>query len=553
MGKKTNSKTAAAKQKDPSPASAGSVAAHSTSKRPRSTEDVRVGSKKVAPHATGGGDGGKEGDGPPQEEEEELVFEDPFGDEFDPEDVDAINAQQEEGGGDDDDDEAAAGTGSGGAMDVIPEGDADAAAEEPAPQETKVWRAGVDELEEGDELEYDSTAYHMYHSLRPEWPCLSFDVIRDSLGTNRSRYPHTVFAVAGTQADRADNNRLQVRTESCIAKLDALSQLSGIEDLSLPALKIFPKHSRDLQPDQPQHDLEYAGGVNRVRSMPQRPGVVATWSETSDVHVWDLEEQVSALAAKGAPRKSKVEPVFTFDGHMEEGFALDWSPTEEGRLVTGDCGNSVYLTQAIEGGWATDPVPFVGHVGSVEDLQWSPTEKTVFASASADKTVAVWDLRKKNGSMLSLKAHEEDVNVISWNRNVTYLLASGSDDGSFKIWDLRSFGSGEPVAQFRWHKGPITSIEWHPTDESMLAASGADNQLTVWDLSVEADDEAAAGGAGGAAAAGGGGLKDLPPQLLFIHQGQTDIKELHFHPQIPGVIMSTAADGFNVFKPATTV
>lgn len=76
----------------------------------------------------------------------------------------------------------------------------------------------------------------------------------------------------------------------------------------------------------------------------------------------------------------------------------------------------------------------------------------VFTSASADKTVAVWDLRRKNGSMLSLKAHEEDVNVISWNRNVTYLLASGSDDGSFKIWDLRAFRSGEPVAQFRWHK-----------------------------------------------------------------------------------------------------
>lgn len=100
-------------------------------------------------------------------------------------------------------------------------------------------------------------------------------------------------------------------------------------------------------------------------------------------------------------------------------------------------------------------------------------------------------------------------------------------------------------------QGPITSIEWHPTDESMLAASGADNQLTVWDLSVEADDEAAAGMAG--AAGGAGELKDLPPQLLFIHQGQTDIKELHFHPQIPGVIMSTAADGFNIFKPATTV
>lgn len=56
---------------------------------------------------------------------------------------------------------------------------------------------------------------------------------------------------------------------------------------------------------------------------------------------------------------------------------MDWSPTEEGRLVTGDCGNCVYVTRTAEGGWATDPVPFVGHMASVEDLQWSPTETTV--------------------------------------------------------------------------------------------------------------------------------------------------------------------------------
>ncbi len=42
-------------------------------------------------------------------------------------------------------------------------------------------------LQDGEELEYDSRAYKMLHRMNLEWPCLSFDIIRDSLGYQRTK------------------------------------------------------------------------------------------------------------------------------------------------------------------------------------------------------------------------------------------------------------------------------------------------------------------------------------------------------------------------------
>lgn len=113
-------------------------------------------------------------------------------------------------------------------------------------------------------------------------------------------------------------------------------------------------------------------------------------------------------------------------------------------------------------------------------------------------------------------------------------IFSGGDDGVLNIWDLRQFQTKTPIATFKHHTDHVTTLEWHPTHSTVLASGGADNQIALWDLSVEKDYESE--------------VNNLPPQLLFIHQGQTDIKELHWHPQLTGVIMSTAHSGFNVFR-----
>lgn len=69
-------------------------------------------------------------------------------------------------------------------------------------------------LEKDQVLEPDQSAYEMLHRLNVTWPCLSFDTLRDHLGSDRATYPHTAYLVAGTQADTARNNEVMVMKAS---------------------------------------------------------------------------------------------------------------------------------------------------------------------------------------------------------------------------------------------------------------------------------------------------------------------------------------------------
>lgn len=407
--------------------------------------------------------------------------------------------------------------------------------EEQQPVQHKVFQPGVQPLEEGQELDYDSTAYTCYHKMSVEWPCLSFDVIKDSLGLFRTKFPLTFYMIAGTQAGAAEENKLMLFKVSDVHRTkhdddDSDAEESGSDEDDL-----------DDDPVVEERSFTHPGGTNRIRVMPQSPNIVATFADTAQMYIWDVQHHLRSLE-KPATKHSVLAPVFTFAGHTQEGFAMDWSSVIAGNLVSGDCAARIHLWKRTESGWAVDKAPFLGHADSVEDLQWSPNEATVFASCSVDKTVRIWDTRARK-SMVHVVAHDSDVNVISWNKRVSHLLTSGSDDGIVKVWDLRNFKSNGNVANFKWHHAPISSVEWHPTDDSVLAVASADNSISCWDLALENDPEAKAEGATL-------GDVEVPPQLLFVHQGQTDIKELHFHPQCPGLILSTSADGFNIFKPA---
>jgi hypothetical protein len=123
------------------------------------------------------------------------------------------------------------------------------------PAAPNVFIPGTHTLGQDEILEPDDSVYIMRHSMKVNWPGLSFDVLRDSLGEQRQRYPATAYLVTGTQADVAKNNELLVyklsslhRTQKdggeCVLAFRWLHRKSNLFPQMIPTLK--PRTTRTM-------------------------------------------------------------------------------------------------------------------------------------------------------------------------------------------------------------------------------------------------------------------------------------------------------------------
>ncbi|CUM66379.1 uncharacterized protein PRCAT00004043001 [Priceomyces carsonii] len=394
-------------------------------------------------------------------------------------------------------------------------------------------------------LEADPSVYEMLHNVNLPWPCLTLDILPDTLGNERRTYPASLYAATATQASRGKDNELIAMKLSSLAKTLVKDESDDEDDEN-------EEDDEDCDPIMDSETIPLRYTTNRLRVSPHALDtgeyLTSTMSESGEVYIFDLAPQMKAFDSPGSliPKSSK-RPLHTIKAHGNvEGYGLDWSPLiNTGTLLSGDCSGRIYLTKRTTSSWVTDKTPFFASQSSIEDIQWSTGESTVFASAGCDGYVRIWDTRsKKHKPAISVAASKTDVNVISWSNKINHLLASGHDDGTWGVWDLRNFTSEtpSPVAHYEFHKAPITSISFNPLDESIIAVSSEDNTVTLWDLAVEADDEEITNQRKELKE-----LHDIPPQLLFVHW-QKDVKDVRWHKQIPGCLVSTGGDGLNVWK-----
>ncbi|KFD58651.1 hypothetical protein M514_00344 [Trichuris suis] len=286
--------------------------------------------------------------------------------------------------------------------------------------------------------------------------------------------------------------------------------------------------------------INHNGEVNRARFMPQQPHMIATKSPNAEVLLFDTAKLSSlkvnsgsmfkSSSIQGTPNSSKAE--LRLVGHRNEGYGLSWSPSIEGRLLSGSDDSIICLwdvnASVMERETLHPTTIFGGHTTIVEDVAWHILHESIFGSVGDDRNLLIWDTRSRDSRKSShvVPAHDAEVNCLSFNPFSEYILATGSADKAISLllvyfslfyflftlqtvalWDLRNLKL--KLHTFESHTDEVFQIQWSPHNETILASSGTDNRVLIWDLSKIGEEQTPEDEADG------------PPELLFVHGGHT--------------------------------
>lgn len=379
-------------------------------------------------------------------------------------------------------------------------------------EEYKIWKKNTPFL-------YDMV---MTHAL--EWPSLTVQWLPDVQRLEGSDYT-THRLILGTHTSDEQNHLV-------IAKL-----LLPTDDAQFDASKYdtekgeFGGFGSITGKIDVEIKMNHEGEVNRARYMPQNPVLLATKSPNSEVFIFDYTKHPSVPN----PADNVCKPQLRLRGHTKEGYGLSWNPNLPGHLLSASDDMTVCLwdvqAATAQSSFLDAKTIFNGHNAVVEDVAWHVLHEAVFGSVGDDRKLMIWDTRtnSSNKPNHTVDAHSAEVNCLSFNPYSEFILATGSADKTVALWDLRNLKL--KLHSFESHKDEIFQVQWSPHNETILASSGTDRRLHVWDLSKIGEEQSPED------------AEDGPAELLFIHGGHTaKISDFSWNPNEPWVVCSVSED-----------
>uniref|UniRef100_A0A6N2KEL6 Peroxin-7 n=1 Tax=Salix viminalis TaxID=40686 RepID=A0A6N2KEL6_SALVM len=104
---------------------------------------------------------------------------------------------------------------------------------------------------------------------------------------------------------------------------------------------------------------------------------------------------------------------------------------------------------------------FNEHAYCVHSAVWNSRHTDVFASASGDRTVRIWDVREP-GSTMIIPGHD-------------CIIATASVDKRIRVWDVRSFKA--PILVLNGHGYAVRKVKFSPHHRNFLVSCSYDRTV----------------------------------------------------------------------------
>ncbi|KAH6682256.1 WD40-repeat-containing domain protein, partial [Plectosphaerella plurivora] len=223
---------------------------------------------------------------------------------------------------------------------------------------------------------------------------------------------------------------------------------------------------------------------------------VAIGTMDPDIEVWDLDTvdcmypnailgQGGEAAAGEAPKKKKKKAKKANDEfHVDAVLALAANRKHRNLLASASADKTVKLWDLHTTKCAKS---YSYHTDKVCSLAWHATEPTVLLSGSYDRTVVAGDMRAP-GADAPRWGVESDVETVKWDPHDANYFYVSTENGIVHYHDVRAAPATPAATKAVWtlqaHDEAVSALDINPVVPGFLATGSTDKTVKLWNVTA---------------------------------------------------------------------
>ncbi|KAK3383861.1 WD40-repeat-containing domain protein [Lasiosphaeria ovina] len=233
------------------------------------------------------------------------------------------------------------------------------------------------------------------------------------------------------------------------------------------------------------------GKANVDRDAPANFVAIGTFDP--DIEIWDLDTvdcmYPNAILGQGGNeqdkkkrKKKKKAKKANDEYHVDAVLALAANRKHRNLLASASADKTVKLWDLNTAKCAKS---YSYHTDKVCSLAWHPVEATVLLTGSYDRTVAIADMRAPN-ELPTRVGVESDVENVRWDPHDPNYFFVSTENGIIHYFDARKASKNPSASKAAWtlqaHDESISSFDLNPVIPGYMATGSTDKTVKLWNI-----------------------------------------------------------------------